>query len=111
MWSDRVCSGNGSATAASLLQRAPAARITFTTRAASPEVLALLGLEARGADRFGEYSFGMKQRLGIAAALLGDPALLVLDEPTNGLDPAGICGRSSAPSRTAIGPCWSRRTS
>jgi hypothetical protein len=63
MWSDRVCSGNGSATAASLLQRAPAARITFTTRAASPEVLALLGLEARGADRFGEYSFGMKQRL------------------------------------------------
>jgi ABC-2 type transport system ATP-binding protein len=55
-----------------------------------PEVLALLGLEARGADRFGEYSFGMKQRLGIAAALLGDPSLLVLDEPTNGLDPAGI---------------------
>jgi ABC-2 type transport system ATP-binding protein len=55
-----------------------------------PEVLALLGLEARGADRFGEYSFGMKQRLGIAAALLGDPTLLVLDEPTNGLDPAGI---------------------
>ena len=55
-----------------------------------PEVLALVGLDARGADRFGEYSFGMKQRLGIAAALLGDPALLVLDEPTNGLDPAGI---------------------
>jgi ABC-2 type transport system ATP-binding protein len=55
-----------------------------------PEVLALVGLEARGSDRFGEYSFGMKQRLGIAAALLGDPALLVLDEPTNGLDPAGI---------------------
>jgi ABC-2 type transport system ATP-binding protein len=55
-----------------------------------PEVLALVGLEARGADRFGQYSFGMKQRLGIAAALLGDPALLILDEPTNGLDPAGI---------------------
>jgi ABC-2 type transport system ATP-binding protein len=55
-----------------------------------PEVLALVGLDARGSDRFGEYSFGMKQRLGIAAALLGDPALLVLDEPTNGLDPAGI---------------------
>jgi ABC-2 type transport system ATP-binding protein len=55
-----------------------------------PEVLALLGLDDRGSDRFGEYSFGMKQRLGIAAALLGDPALLVLDEPTNGLDPAGI---------------------
>jgi ABC-2 type transport system ATP-binding protein len=55
-----------------------------------PEVLALVGLKERGADRFGEYSFGMKQRLGIAAALLGDPTLLVLDEPTNGLDPAGI---------------------
>jgi ABC-2 type transport system ATP-binding protein len=55
-----------------------------------PEVLVLVGLEERGSDRFGQYSFGMKQRLGIAAALLADPALLVLDEPTNGLDPAGI---------------------
>jgi ABC-2 type transport system ATP-binding protein len=55
-----------------------------------PELLTLVGLGARGSDRFGQYSFGMKQRLGIAAALLGDPALLVLDEPTNGLDPAGI---------------------
>ena len=55
-----------------------------------PEVLAQVGLAERGGDRFGRYSFGMKQRLGIAAALLGDPALLVLDEPTNGLDPAGI---------------------
>ncbi len=47
-------------------------------------------LAARGADRFQTYSLGMKQRLGIAAALIKDPELLILDEPTNGMDPAGM---------------------
>jgi ABC-2 type transport system ATP-binding protein len=54
------------------------------------EVLEIVGLRGREEDRVGDYSLGMKQRLGIAAALLRDPDLLVLDEPTNGLDPAGI---------------------
>jgi len=47
-------------------------------------------LSERAGDRFSSYSLGMKQRLGVAAALLKDPELVVLDEPTNGLDPAGM---------------------
>ena len=55
-----------------------------------PAVLDGVGLRERAGDPYRTYSLGMKQRLGIAAALLGNPALLILDEPANGLDPAGI---------------------
>src|SRR5580692_5942815 len=54
------------------------------------EVIELVGLESVARKRVGDFSLGMGQRLGVAAALLGDPATVVLDEPANGLDPEGI---------------------
>jgi ABC-2 type transport system ATP-binding protein len=73
-----------------------------------PRLLELVGLAERAEDRVRRYSFGMKQRLGIAAALLGDPRLLILDEPINGLDPAGVhemrglIGRLASGERTVL---------
>ncbi len=63
-------------------QGLPAARVD--------EVIALAGLESAARRRAGSYSLGMRQRLGIAAALLGDPPVLIFDEPFNGMDPEGI---------------------
>ncbi|MGC8633575.1 MAG: ABC transporter ATP-binding protein [Candidatus Limnocylindrales bacterium] len=70
-------------------------RVIASTGAQPPrgrvdELLELVGLSGRAGDRVSDYSLGMRQRLGIAAALLSDPEVLVLDEPANGLDPAGI---------------------
>jgi ABC-2 type transport system ATP-binding protein len=63
-------------------QRLPTARVS--------EVISLVGLNTAAGRKAGGYSLGMRQRLGIAAAMLGDPPVLILDEPFNGMDPEGI---------------------
>jgi ABC-2 type transport system ATP-binding protein len=72
------------------------------------EVIAMVGLESAARQRAGRFSLGMGQRLGIAAALLGDPGVLIFDEPVNGLDPDGILwvrlliGRLAAEGRAVL---------
>jgi ABC-2 type transport system ATP-binding protein len=75
-------SGRDNLTALARLGQIPAATIE--------PAIARVGLSDRAGDKYRSYSLGMKQRLGIAAALLPSPELLILDEPANGLDPAGI---------------------
>jgi len=66
------------------------ARLYDISKERVSEVIKLVGLESRIDDKVSKYSLGMKQRLGIALSLLNNPSLLILDEPTNGLDPEGI---------------------
>ncbi|MFC0672363.1 ABC transporter ATP-binding protein [Brachybacterium hainanense] len=67
-----------------------AATIAGMPASRAAEVLDLVGLEGAGRKRVASYSYGMRQRLGIGVALIGEPQVLILDEPANGLDPEGI---------------------
>ncbi|WP_147796717.1 ABC transporter ATP-binding protein [Cellulomonas sp. Y8] len=69
---------------------AAVARAGGVARSRVPEMLDLVGLGGAGNRPAGDFSLGMKQRLGIATALIGDPAVVIFDEPLNGLDPEGI---------------------
>ena len=66
------------------------ARYARVAHEAVDQALVQVGLDRRAADKFGTYSLGMKQRLGVAAALMKDPQIVIVDEPTNGLDPQGM---------------------
>ncbi|WP_165984967.1 ABC transporter ATP-binding protein [Streptomyces sp. YIM 98790] len=82
------------------------ARLTGVGAARVEEVLARVELSGDARRRVGGYSLGMRQRLGLAAALLGDPDVLVLDEPANGLDPAGMAWlRGLLREQAAAGRC------
>jgi ABC-2 type transport system ATP-binding protein len=77
------------------------------------EMLDLVGLTPQESSRrVRDYSLGMRQRLGLATALIGDPSVLILDEPANGLDPAGIRWMRGLLREFADGaaPCCSRHT-